>query len=119
MSEFMNRNRHIVFFAIASLLVLLYPCFIGDTFFSYDSMAHYIRMKDTNEQFLHFDMPPLFDYYSNSWYGYSWNMFYPPLSSYVMWAIKPLTFYSITDVSQFKASIGMIILISFLSMYIS
>lgn len=115
----MKCNRHIVLFSLVSLFVLLSPCFIGGTFFSYDSMAHFLRMKDTNEQLLHLDFPPLFDYYSNSWYGYSWNMFYPPLSTYIMWTIKALTLYNITDVTQFKASVGLIIIISFFSMYTS
>ncbi|UQY45312.1 hypothetical protein [Mixta hanseatica] len=115
----MKRNRHIVLFALASLFVLLYPCFMGGTFYSYDAMAHFQRMKDINNQLYHINMPPLFDYYSDNWYGYSWNMFYPPLSAYLMGLIKAFSLYSISDVTQFKISIAVIIIIAFASMYLS
>ncbi|EKY3195970.1 hypothetical protein RBA33_003241, partial [Cronobacter turicensis] len=115
----MRKNKHIFIFILISIAAVLLPCFTDGTFYSYDAMAHYQRMKDINNQLYHINMPPLFDYYSDNWYGYSWNMFYPPLSAYLMGLIKVFSLYSISDVTQFKISIAAIIIIAFASMYLS
>lgn len=115
----MRSNKHILIFVFIAVTAVLLPCFVDGTFHSYDAMAHYQRMKDINNQLHQLNAPPLFDYYSNNWYGYSWNMFYPPLSAYLMGLVKVLSLYSIGDVTQFKIGIAAIIVIAFTSMYLS
>lgn len=113
----MESRSHVFLLAGIAIAIILYPCFMEGTFYSYDAMAHYQRMKDINNQISHFNVLPLFDYYSDNWYGYSWNLFYPPLSAYLMGVVKLITLYSISDANQFKATVGIIIIIAFISMY--
>ncbi|AYD43805.1 hypothetical protein [Yersinia rochesterensis] len=115
----MHINFRLYLLAIITLFVVIYPCLIDGTFSSYDAMAHYGRLKDINNQIMNLQIPPLFDYYSDDWYGLSWNMFYPPLSVYVMGLVKFVFLFSLSEQNQFKISVAVIIIICFISMYIS
>lgn len=112
----MIKNIHLKLLCVVIIAVILYPCYTAGTFYSYDAMAHFERLGHINAQIGGMQFPPLFDYYSKDWYGYSWNMFYPPLSSYIMMILRVFT---TTEVDQFKLSIATIIIISFICMYFS
>ncbi|WP_114193994.1 hypothetical protein [Edaphovirga cremea] len=107
----------LIVITLLAIVVVLSPVFVHDTWTSYDSAAHYGRLKAINNQVANLQFPPLFDYLSPGSFGYSWNMFYPPLSVYIMMLVKLLSFGTLSDVVQFKLSVGAMVLIGFASMY--
>lgn len=99
------------------IISIFIPIFSKGVWASYDAMAHYGRMIDINNQIKNHQFPPLFDWYSVDSIGYSWNMFYPPLSAYIQGIIGLLSFWSLSLNAQFKISIFIILAITFYVCY--
>ncbi|NDL61360.1 hypothetical protein [Acerihabitans arboris] len=61
--------------------------------------------------------PPLFDYWSPGQFGYSWQLFYPPLTSLLFLAAKALTFNTADIIIQMKMVFFLIFVIAFFSAF--
>ncbi|WP_413727173.1 hypothetical protein [Sodalis sp. RH19] len=70
-----------------------------------------------NNELAHNQFPPLFDYWSPGQFGYSWQLFYPPLTSLLFLAAKALTFNTADIISQMKMVYFLLFIIAFFSTY--
>lgn len=85
-----NINIKYVLLFLVSLCVLLYLNKYHYT--GHDVMAHLDRLNSTVFSLKNGQYPPLFDYRENSKFGYSWNLFYPPLSILLLVISKSVNF---------------------------
>lgn len=95
------------------MCTLLATLFIHGMWFGHDWVAHFQRMNSLNEELAHQQFPPLFDYWSPGQFGYSWQLFYPPLTSLLFLGARVLTFFSADMIMQMKAVFLLIFAIAF------
>lgn len=98
--------------AVMAIIVLL-PLFSAGIWYGHDWEAHLLRMTSLNQALAHGQFPPLFDYWNPNQYGYSWQMFYPPLSSLLFLLARGLTFGLASDILQMKLVFAFILAIGF------
>src|SRR5476651_2144044 len=85
--------------------------------FGHDRVAHFQRMISLNNELANHQFPPLFDYWSSGQFGYSWQLFYPPLTSFVFLIAKALTFNIPYIILQMKTVFFIILVIAFSSCF--
>ena len=82
----------IVSLIIGSLLFIGYPD-------GHDTIYHISKAVSTEIALKEGQILPLIASNYMSDFGYSWNIFYPPLSNYIMMAIKVITHSYVTDLN--------------------
>ncbi|WP_413735352.1 hypothetical protein ACL2XP_21975 [Sodalis sp. RH21] len=70
-------------------------------------------MISLNNELANNQYPPLFDYWSKGQFGYSWQLFYPPLTSLLFLIASALTFNSPDIIIQMKTVFFIIMVIAF------
>lgn len=108
-----NYKPILIFFIFLIIGVLLFTIMKDGIWFGHDRVAHFQRMISLNNELTHHQYPPLFDYWSPGQFGYSWQLFYPPLTSLLFLIAKVLTFNSPDIILQMKTVFLIIILIAF------
>lgn len=102
------------FFVLAILFITL----LGKGMWAgFDDTAHYQRMISLNNELAHRQIPPLFDYWTPGSLGYSWQLFYPPLSSALFLLAKFITLNSADIFIQMKVVFFLLFIIAFASAY--
>lgn len=109
-----------IFIVTLTFIVISLPLF-GHFWTSGDLSAHYYRLISIKHQLETHQFPMYFDFVTDNMqgYGYSWNLFYPPLTAFLYTIIDLLSFNSIDAVIQLKISIAIISVINFFIMYFS
>lgn len=106
--------------AILAITVVSIPLF-GHFWITGDLSAHYYRLIAVQTQIDTSQFPMLFDFKTKNMqgYGYSWSLFYPPLTTILYALVNIITFGSFDSVTQLKIHVAIITLINFLVMYFS
>lgn len=113
----LKNNLLLLFLSFLVLCILVVTLQEIGIWTGHDWIAHFQRMISLNNELAHNQFPPLFDYWSPGQFGYSWQLFYPPLTSLLFLAAKALTFNSVDIISQMKMVYFLIFIIAFFSTY--
>lgn len=78
-------NKEIIYYSIIILVALLLsaPLTVRGFFDSHDGIYHFSRNYATNSAILEKQIPPLIVSNFCKGFGYGWNIFYPPLATYI------------------------------------
>ena len=78
-------NKEIMYYIIIVLIALILsaPLTVKGFFSSHDGIYHFSRNYATNNAILEKQMPPLIVSNFCKGFGYGWNIFYPPLETYI------------------------------------
>lgn len=90
----MNTTKltHLLLFIL--ILVISIPIFRHGLWDAHDALAHFQRAVSVFEEVKNQQFPPLFNYWTPGQLGYSWQIFYPPLSSILILIFGALTGFS-------------------------
>ncbi len=108
-----NYKPILIFFIFILFSIFLFAMMKEGIWFGHDRVAHFQRMISLNNELANHQFPPLFDYWSSGQFGYSWQLFYPPLTSLVFLIAKVLTFNSPDIILQMKTVFFIILVIAF------
>lgn len=111
------KNTPFYIVSFIAILVFIYPCLKGGLWLGHDVGAHFSRLLAVNEEIKHGQFPMLFDFFNDNQFGYAWNIYYPPLSSYIFAFTYPIKLFGGTELDQFKITCLIIYLICLLSSY--
>ena len=108
-------NKEIMYYVIIALiaLVLSSPLTVKGFFDSHDGIYHFSRNYATNNAILAKQIPPLIVSNFCKGFGYGWNIFYPPLGTYIS-GIFSLLF---SDINAMKLTIFLAIIMSGFTMF--
>ena len=78
-------NKEIMYYIIIVLIALILsaPLTVKGFFSSHDGIYHFSRNYATNNAILEKQIPPLIVSNFCKGFGYGWNIFYPPLETYI------------------------------------
>lgn len=109
------RNKENVYYIIIILiaLVLSAPLYTKGFIESHDGIYHLSRNYATNKAILSGQIPPLIVSNFCKGFGYGWNIFYPPLWTY----ISGLFSLFVSSLNAMKLTIMLAIIISGISMF--
>lgn len=109
------RNKEYVYYIVIVLiaLVLSAPLYTKGFIESHDGIYHFSRNYATNKAILSGQIPPLIVSNFCKGFGYSWNIFYPPLETY----ISGLFSIFVSSLDAMKLTIILATIISGISMF--
>lgn len=112
-----KNNLTLVILCWAIFLILCYVLLQQGIWSGHDWLVHFQRMISLNEELDGGQLPPLFDYWTPGQFGYSWQMFYPPLSSWLFLLTRVITFETASTLVQMKLVFLIIFIVAFISAY--
>jgi|GEM_PF-1343029 uncharacterized membrane protein (DUF485 family) len=112
-----KNNLTLVILCWAVFLILCYVLFEQGIWRGHDWLVHFQRMISLNYELNGGQIPPLFDYWTPGQFGYSWQLFYPPLSSWLFLLTRIITFETANTLVQMKIVFLIIFIIAFMSAY--
>ncbi len=112
-----KNNLALVMLSVIIFMLLCYALLQGGIWNGHDWMAHFQRLISLNNEIDGKQFPPLFDYWMPGQFGYSWQLFYPPLSSFLFLLVRIITFNSADSIVQMKMVFFIIYIIAFISAY--
>lgn len=115
----LNKKTVYLILSLLFIFVFIYPTLTGGIWLGHDMSAHISRLMAVNQEINHHQFPFLFDFFNKNQYGYSWNIYYPPLTAFIFAATYPTHLLGLSIYEQFKISISIIYLICLLSSYSS
>ncbi|HBL5344032.1 hypothetical protein [Enterobacter hormaechei] len=89
--------------------IVISPMFSGGIWAGFDWQAHTLRFTALKHSLEHSQIPPTFDYWTDTQYAYPWQIFYAPLSS-IYFIFSILTLHGFSSETQLKFSIMLIML---------
>lgn len=109
------RNKEYSYYVIIILiaLVLCAPLYTKGFINSHDGVYHFSRNYATNKAILSGQVPPLIVSNFCKGFGYGWNIFYPPLETY----ISGLFSLFVSSLDAMKLTIVVAMIISGISMF--
>ena len=109
------RNKEYSYYVIIILiaLVLCAPLYTKGFINSHDGVYHFSRNYATNKAILSGQVPPLIVSNFCKGFGYGWNIFYPPLETY----ISGLFSLFVSSLDAMKLTIVVTMIISGISMF--
>ncbi|NIH18428.1 hypothetical protein [Morganella morganii] len=117
MNKIMTKNKIPFILLIFAFFAISIPIFKVDMWFGHDVAAHYQRAIGTISGVSNFQIPPLFDFFNEWQLGYSWNLFYPPLTSMLFGLITLLSLNTASVFMQLKIATIIITAISIITSY--
>ena len=108
-------KKEILYYVIIMLIALILssPLMVKGFFLSHDGDYHFARNYATNNAILSGQIPPLIVSNFCKGFGYGWNIFYPPLETYISGVFD--IFFSMID--AMKLTIFFAITISGIAMF--
>ena len=108
-------NKEIIYYIIIVLIALLLsaPLTVKGFFNSHDGIYHFSRNYATNNAILEGQIPPLIVSNFCKGFGYGWNIFYPPLGTYINGFFSLL----LSDINAMKLTIFFAIVMSGIAMF--
>lgn len=108
-------NKEWIYYIIIILIALLLsaPLTVKGFFSSHDGIYHFSRNYATNNAILEKQMPPLVVSNFCKGFGYGWNIFYPPLGTYISGIFSLLFSYT----AAMKITIFLAITVSGIAMF--
>ena len=114
-----NKKTAFYLVALISVYVFIYPALKSGIWLGHDISAHISRLMATNSEIQNGQYPFLFDFFNKYQFGYSWNIYYPPLSSFIFAATYPLHALGASVYEQFKTTSVIIIIICYAVTFVS
>ena len=112
-----KKNLALIILNAVVFLVLCIALLKNGIWSGHDWLVHFQRMISLNEELNGKQFPPLFDYWTAGQFGYSWQLFYPPFSSFLFMLARLITPASAGSIIQMKVVFFMIFIISFVCAY--
>ena len=108
-------NKEVTYYLIIILVAILLsaPLTVNGFFSSHDGIYHFARNLATNTAILEKQIPPLIASNFCKGFGYGWNIFYPPLGTYISGLFSIL----LSDISAMKETIFLAITMSGIAMF--
>lgn len=108
-------NKEIMYYIIITLIALILssPLTVKGFFNSHDGIYHFSRNYATNNAILAKQIPPLIVSNFCKGFGYGWNIFYPPLGTYINGVFSLL----FSDINAMKLTICFAITMSGFTMF--
>lgn len=93
--------------------IILYSIFIYGIPRGHDYNAHMLRLISLSNEINNHQLPYVFDYWDQQGIGFSWQLFYPPLTN--IYLFISVYFFSFTnEITQLKLTLLQIIIINFI-----
>lgn len=111
----LKENKEIIYYIIIIFIALLLssPLTVKGFFDSHDGIHHFSRNYATNNAILAKQLPPMIVSNFCKGFGYGWNIFYPPLGTYINGLFSVL----LSDIAAMKLTIFLAITMSGITMF--
>jgi hypothetical protein len=110
-----NKNNFaLIILNLIIFFILCYALLQNGIWRGHDWLAHFQRLISLNEELDAQQFPPLFNYWLPGQFGYSWQLFYPPLTSFLFLLARIITFNSTDNILQMKIVLFIIFVIAFI-----